>query len=197
MRMLLWQLATTKWRAGCAERCKSGSERRGWEIVDYAQSLTLLNTSQGWLYLTVIIDFGDRKVIGWSLSKSIKAVDTNFPAWIMAVRNRPITQELIFHSDRGIQYACNEFKNLLAGYKLVKRSMSRKGDCWDNPVAESFFSNLKSEWVYQQNHKTRKQAALSIFEYIETWFNSGRIHKTLEMSVKDFTEKNSNQQLVA
>ena len=163
----------------------------------WVSDITYIRTSQGWLYLTVIIDLGDRKVIGWSLSKSLKAIDTTVPAWIMAVMNRPITQELIFHSDRGIQYACNEFKNLLAGYKLVKRSMSRKGDCWDNAVAESFFGNLKSEWVYQENYKTRKQAALSIFEYIETWYNSGRIHTTLQMSVKDFTEKNSNQPLVA
>jgi putative transposase len=163
----------------------------------WVSDLTYIRTSQGWLYLTVIIDLGDRKVVGWSLSRSLKAVYTTVPAWIMAVRNHPITQELIFHSDRGIQYACNEFKNLLAGYKLVKRSMSRKGDCWDNAVAESFFKTLKVECVYQENYKTRKQAAISIFEYIETWYNTGRIHSTLKMSVRDFKERNSNQQLVA
>jgi len=163
----------------------------------WVSDITYVRTSQGWLYLTVIIDLGDRKVIGWSLSRSLKAIDTVVPAWIMAVNNRPITQKLIFHSDRGVQYACNEFKNLLAGYKLVERSMSRKGDCWDNAVAESFFKNLKVECVYQNNYKTREQAALSIFEYIESWYNTGRIHTTLQMSVKDFTERNSNQQLVA
>ena len=104
----------------------------------------------------------------------------------MAVRNRPITQSLIFHSDRGVQYACNEFKNLLSGYKLVERSMSRKGYCWDNAVAESFFKTIKVECVYQNKYKTKDQAVLSIFEYIETWYNTRRIHTTLKMSVKDY-----------
>jgi transposase InsO family protein len=163
----------------------------------WVSDITYIKTSQGWLFLTVIIDLGDRKVIGWSLSKSLKALDTSIPAWIMAIKNRPITQKLIFHSDRGVQYACNEFKNLLAGYKLVERSMSRKGDCWDNAVAESFFKNLKVEWVYRNKYKTRKQAAISIFEYIETWYNTGRIHTTLKMSIKDFTEINLKEKLVA
>ena len=130
-------------------------------------------------------------------NKSLKAKDTSIPAWIMAVKNRPITQKIIFHSDRGVQYACNEFKNLLAGYKLVERSMSRKGDCWDNAVAESFFKNLKVEWVYRNKYKTREQAAISIFEYIETWYNTGRIHTTLKMSMKDFTEINLKEKIVA
>ena len=163
----------------------------------WVSDITYIKTSEGWLYLTVIIDLGDRKVIGWSYSKSLKTSDTTIPAWIMAVKNRPITQNLIFHSDRGVQYACHEFTNLLAGYRLVERSMSRKGDCWDNAVAESFFKTLKVECVYQNNYKTRKQAALSIFEYIETWYNMGRIHSTLEMSMKDFNEKIMNKKLVA
>ncbi len=163
----------------------------------WVSDITYIKTSQGWLFLTAIIDLGDRKIIGWSLSRSLKAKDTTIPAWTMAVKNRPITQKIIFHSDRGVQYACNEFKNLLAGYKLVERSMSRKGDCWDNAVAESFFKNLKVECVYQNKYKTREQAALSIFEYIETWYNTGRIHTTLKMSVKDFTEKKLKEKLVA
>lgn len=163
----------------------------------WVSDITYIKTSQGWLFLTIIIDLGDRKVIGWSLSKSLKAKDTSIPAWIMAVKNRPITQKIIFHSDRGVQYACNEFKNLLAGYKLVERSMSRKGDCWDNAVAESFFKNLKVEWVYRNKYKTREQAAISIFEYIETWYNTGRIHTTLKMSMKDFTEINLKEKIVA
>lgn len=163
----------------------------------WVSDLTYIRTAQGWLYLTVIIDLWDRKVVGWSLSTSLKAVDTVIPAWIMAVKNRPITQELIFHSDRGVQYACNEFRNLLEGYTLVKRSMSRKGNCWDNAVAESFFKNLKMEWVYHKKYRTKFQAALSVFEYIETWYNSDRIHSTLEMSIKDFNEININLKQVA
>ncbi len=117
--------------------------------------MTYIRTYQGWLYLTVIIDLWDRKVVGWSISRSLKSVNTVIPAWVMAVKNRPIVRDLIFYSDRGIQYACNEFKTLLEGYVLVKRSMSRKGNCWDNAVAESFFKNLKMEWVYQKKYRTR------------------------------------------
>ena len=163
----------------------------------WVSDLTYIWTAQGWLYLTVIIDLADRKIIGWSLSRSMKAVDTTVPAWIMAVRNRPITQKLIFHSDRGVQYACNEFRELLKGYKLVKRSMSRKGDCWDNAVAESFFKSLKVEWVYQCKYRTRLEAAVSIFEYIETWYNTRRIHTTLKMSISDYEEIYFKNQLVA
>ena len=163
----------------------------------WVSDITYIRTSQGWLYLTVIIDLWDRKVVGWSLSRSLKAVDTVIPAWVMAVKNRPIARELIFHSDRGIQYACNEFRTLLEGYSLVKRSMSRKGNCWDNAVAESFFRNLKMEWVYQKKYRSRMQAALSVFEYIESWYNTERIHAALEMSIRDFNEININQKQVA
>ena len=151
----------------------------------WVSDITYIKTSQGWLYLTVIIDLYDRKVIGWAFSRSLKAVNTTIPAWRMAVRNRPITQALIFHSDRGVQYACNEFKNLLSSYKLVERSMSRKGDCWDNAVTESFFKNLKVEHVYHNNYKTFKEAELSVFEYIETWYNVNRIHTTIKTSIKN------------
>ena len=163
----------------------------------WVSDLTYIRTSQGWLYLTVIIDLWDRKVVGWSLSESLKAMDTVIPAWLMAVNNRPITRDLIFHSDRGIQYASNEFRKLLDGYSLVKRSMSRKGNCWDNAVAESFFKNLKMEWVYQRKYRSRMQAALSVFEYIESWYNTDRIHSALEMSIREFNAINNNHKLVA
>jgi putative transposase len=154
----------------------------------WVSDITYIKTSQGWLYLTVIIDLYDRKVIGWSISRSLKAVNTTIPAWIMAVRNRPITRMLIFHSDRGVQYACNEFKNMLSSYKLVERSMSRKGDCWDNAVAESFFKTLKVEHIYHNSYKTFKEAELSVFEYIEAWYNVNRIHTTIQTSIKNKKE---------
>jgi putative transposase len=163
----------------------------------WVSDLTYIRTAQGWLYLTVIIDLADRKIVGWSLSRTMKTADTIIPAWIMAVRNRPITQKLIFHSDRGIQYACKEFSVLLKGYKLVERSMSRKGDCWDNAVAESFFKSLKVECVYHFRYRTNLEAAVSIFEYIETWYNTHRIHTTLKMSIKDYEEIYFKKQLVA
>ena len=143
--------------------------------------------------MTVIIDLYDRKVIGWAFSRSLKAIHTTIPAWMMAVRNRPITQVLIFHSDRGVQYACNEFKELLASYKLVERSMSRKGDCWDNAVAESFFKTLKVELVYQNSFKTFEEAQLSVFEYIEAWYNVNRIHTTIKTSIRNKKEILINQ----
>src|SRR5699024_5259266 len=130
----------------------------------WISDITYIKTAQGWLYLTMIMDLADRKVIGWSLSSSMKVKGTIVPAWLMAVRNRPITGKLLFHSDRGIHYACDEFKTLLKGYKLVERSMSRKGNCWDNAVAESFFKTLKTEWVYHKKYLNVQQAALSIFE---------------------------------
>jgi transposase InsO family protein len=159
----------------------------------WVSDITYIKTFQGWLYLTVIIDLYDRKVIGWSFSRSLKAIHTTIPAWRMAVRNRHIVQKLIFHSDRGIQYACHEFKNLLESYKLVERSMSRKGDCWDNAVAESFFKTLKVEHVYQTSFRTFKEAELSVFEYIEAWYNINRIHTTIKSSIKNKKEILINQ----
>ncbi|HPJ05528.1 MAG TPA: IS3 family transposase [Bacteroidales bacterium] len=159
----------------------------------WVSDITYIKTWQGWLYLTVIIDLYDRKVIGWAFIRSLKAVHTTIPAWRMAVRNRPITQVLIFHSDRGVQYACNEFKELLSSYKLVERSMSRKGDCWDNAVAESFFKTLKVELIYQNSFKTFEEAQLSVFEYIEAWYNVNRIHTTIKTSIKNKKEILINQ----
>jgi putative transposase len=129
----------------------------------WVSDITYIPTVQGWLYLTTIIDLGDRKVIGWVLSTTMKAEDTTVTAWKMAVVNRPITSDLIFHSDRGVQYACTEFTNLLKAYTTVKRSMSRKGNCWDNAVAESFFKSLKSEWTKWNRYQTFKQSQLSVF----------------------------------
>jgi len=146
----------------------------------WVSDITYIPTAQGWLYLTTVIDLGDRKVIGWALSRTMRAEDTTVAAWKMAVVNRPITSGLIFHSDRGVQYACTEFTDLLKAYTTVKRSMSRKGNCWDNAVAESFFKSMKSEWTKWNRYHTFKQAQLSVFEYIETWYNIHRRHSALK-----------------
>ncbi len=108
----------------------------------WVSDITYIRTKQGWLYLTTVIDLGDRKIIGWALSLTMKTIDTVIPAFKMARKRRPITQELIFHSDRGVQYACNDFRCFLETNPLITRSMSRKGNCWDNAVAESFFKKL-------------------------------------------------------
>ena len=146
----------------------------------WVSDITYIQTKEGWLYLTTVIDLADRKVIGWSLSKTMKACDTSIAAYNMAIKNRPIVSELIFHSDRGIQYACTEFKTLLESNTKVIRSMSRKGNCWDNAVAESFFKTLKTEMVYHKKFETRAQAKLEIFDYIEVWYNRKRRHSALD-----------------
>ena len=164
----------------------------------WVSDITYIKTAQGWLYLTVIIDLADRKVIGWSLSRSLKAIDTTIPAWRMANRNRPIACELIFHSDRGVQYACNEFVNHLNANRFVVRSMSRKGNCWDNAVAESFFKTIKAEWIYQHMYKTYQQASLSVFEYIETWYNRKRRHSAIgNLTMEEFEQQLINQKNAA
>lgn len=153
----------------------------------WVSDITYVKTAQGWLYLTVILDLFDRKVIGWSQSGDMTAKNTTIAAWKMAVRNRPPSKKLIFHSDRGIQYACHDFADLLDSYKGVERSMSRKGDCWDNAVAESFFKTIKVELVYRNHYHGRQEAALSIFEWIETWYNTNRRHSAIgNMTIKEF-----------
>ncbi len=163
----------------------------------WVSDITYIKTKQGWLYLTTVIDLGDRKVIGWALGTTMKAIDTVMPAFRMAQKNRPITQKLIFHSDRGVQYACNEFRLLLEKNTFIIRSMSRKGNCWDNAVAESFFKTLKAECVYQNKFINKEQAAVVVFEYIETWYNRKRLHSALGyMSPEEFG-KNLNKQNIA
>lgn len=145
----------------------------------WVSDITYIKTSEGWLYLTTVIDLGDRKVIGWSLSSTLKAIDTVVRAWKMAAINRPIQNRLIFHSDRGVQYACDEFRDVLKAHPSVKQSMSRKGDCWDNAVAESFFKTLKIECTNDYKFKTINQASIVVFDYIETWYNTKRLHSSL------------------
>ena len=145
----------------------------------WVSDLTYIATGEGWLYLTIIMDLYDRKVIGWALSKSMKASETIIPAWQMAIKNRPIEGNVIFHSDRGVQYACHAFTRLLKKHPLVLQSMSGKGNCWDNAVAESFFKSLKSEMIYQHDFKTREAARHATFEYIEIWYNRQRRHSSL------------------
>lgn len=164
----------------------------------WVSDITYIRTNKGWLYLTVIIDLFDRKVIGWAMSKGLSAEETSIPAWRMAVKNRPVTDELIFHSDRGIQYACNAFTNLLGREKLVVRSMSRKGNCWDNAVAESFFKTIKVELVYQRSFVDQEHAKLTLFGWIETWYNKKRRHSALGYkTINEFEQLNNNQGIAA
>jgi len=158
----------------------------------WVSDITYVRTKRGWLYLTVIIDLYDRKVIGWAMSQGLSTAETIIPAWFMAITNRPISSDLIFHSDRGIQYASEEFTEILKANELITRSMSRKGNCWDNSVAESFFKSIKVEWIYSQTFDDQAQATLSIFEWIESWYNKRRRHSALGYKTIDEFEKISN-----
>lgn len=145
----------------------------------WVSDITYVRTQQGWLYLTVIMDLFDRKIIGWSMSRTLQANQTVIAALRMALRKRPINpNELIFHSDRGVQYACEEFRRLLQKHQIIQ-SMSRKGNCWDNAVAESFFKIFKSELIYQLPIQNIGQAQVEIFEFIEIWYNNKRKHSYL------------------
>lgn len=162
----------------------------------WVSDLTYIFTNEGWLYLTTVIDLYDRKVIGWALSKTMKTIETIIPAFKMANLNRPINKEqkLVFHSDRGIQYACDEFVTFNGKYKNIERSMSRKGDCWDNAIAESFFKTIKVELIYRYKYQSIQEAALSIFEYIETWYNQKRRHKHLNnLTINEFYQLINNK----
>lgn len=147
----------------------------------WVSDITYIHTAEGWAYLTAVIDLFDRKVIGWSLSKTMKATDTTVAAFKKARLSRPLVDnhDLIFHSDRGAQYACKEFVRILAESNHTSQSMSRKGNCYDNAVAESFFKTLKTELVYHNKYATREKAKESIFEYIENFYNIRRRHSAL------------------
>ena len=145
----------------------------------WVSDITYLRTTFGWLYLTVVIDLWDRKVIGWSMGKELTAEQV-CRALEMAWRNRHPREGLIFHSDRGVQYCSGEFRSALTKMcPTVRQSMSRKGNCWDNACAESFFKTLKSELdVLEGKHSTTEVRA-AVFEYIEIYYNRCRRHSAL------------------
>ena len=144
----------------------------------WVSDITYIRTGEGWLYFTSVIDLYARNIVGWSMSNRMYASQTTEAALQHACMRVNIPAGLIFHSDKGIQYACKDFRKLLNKYDLVQ-SMSGKGNCYDNAVAESFFKTLKMELIYQHTFKTRKEAKTAIFDYVETFYNKERRHSTL------------------
>ena len=140
--------------------------------------ITYIATSEGWLYLASVMDLGSRRIKGWAMSDRITQ-ELTLNALNMAITNTPDTNGIIHHSDRGSQYACNEYRNQLNKNGLMC-SMSRKGNCWDNAPMESFFHTLKTEWAYRFKYKTRKEAKASLFGYIEIFYNRQRRHSALQ-----------------
>ncbi|WP_321481363.1 IS3 family transposase [uncultured Bacteroides sp.] len=142
----------------------------------------------GFIYLTTVLDLFDRKVIGWSASDGMITEETVLPAFNMAIKNRSPKEGMIFHSDRGVQCASKKMANVLASYK-IRQSMSRKGNCWDNAVAESFFKTLKSEMIYGNKLISREQMRTELFEFIEIWYNRKRRHSALNnLNIEEFWE---------
>jgi transposase InsO family protein len=155
----------------------------------YVGDITYIHTGEGWLYLATVIDLYSRRVVGWSMDDTMKVSLVN-DALTMAITQRNPPVGLIWHTDRGSQYASYSHRDLLEKNGIVQ-SMSRKGNCWDNAVAESFFKTLKSNLVYKTYFYTKQQAKAEIFEYIEVFYNRTRSHSYLgNLSPARFEEIN-------
>ena len=147
----------------------------------WVSDITYLRTENGWLYLTVVIDLFDRKVIGWALSSDLEAENTTISAFEMAVKNRNMENDLIFHSDRGVQYCAKSFIDVMRKHcPNINQSMSRKGNCWDNACAESFFKTLKTEEVKANGKYSAADVRQGVFYYIEAYYNRERAHSALD-----------------
>ena len=143
----------------------------------WAVDITYIPTDRGWLYLAGVIDLCSRKIVGWSMADHMR-VELASDALKMAIARRNPDEDLLHHSDRGVQYASEDYMHLLQSHGM-QASMSGKGDCWDNAVMESFWATLKTELVNHERYATREQARASIFEYIEVFYNRQRLHSSL------------------
>ena len=162
----------------------------------YVGDITYIQTQEGWLYLAIVIDLYSRKIVGWSMDDNLK-VDLVNNALSMALTQRKPSKGLIWHTDRGSQYASYAHKDLLQKYGIIQ-SMSRKGNCYDNAVAESFFHTLKTELIYHTTFETKSQANQEIFEYIEIYYNRQRSHSANNyLSPVEFEEKMLQKESVA
>jgi putative transposase len=140
----------------------------------YVGDITYLPTGEGWLYLAVVLDLCSRAVVGWSMANHMRAELVN-QALAMALCQRQPAAGLLMHTDRGSQYGADSYRQLLTQH-AIQPSMSRKGNCWDNAVAESFFHTLKTELVYREDFDTHEYAQTAVFEYIEVFYNRQRCH---------------------
>lgn len=144
----------------------------------WVSDITYFAVDQRWYYLTMVLDLADRGIVSWVISDDLSAESTTVAALRRAVSSRKPGDDLVFHSDRGVQYSCGSFREELAAIGATQ-SMSRKGNCWDNAVAESFFKTLKAECIDRHEFHNPHQAWSVIFDYIEGWYNTNRIHTTL------------------
>jgi len=142
----------------------------------WAADITYVRTGEGWLYLAAVIDLYSRKVVGWSMSEHLHAQLVSAALQMALLRRKP-PSGLLHHSDRGVQYACDDYQQLLDAHGILC-SMSASGNCYDNAVVESFWATLKTELVYHEQYVTREQARQSIFEYVEVFYNRIRRHSS-------------------
>ncbi len=156
----------------------------------WVTDITYIRTWQGCLYLAVVLDLHSRAVVGWSMKPTI-AKEVVLDALMMAVWRRKPTHEVIVHSDQGSQYGSDDWKRFCDANKLLP-SMSRRGNCWDNAVAESFFSSLKKERIRKRIYKTRDLARADVFDYIEVFYNRTRRHSHLGGVSPEAFERASN-----
>ena len=160
----------------------------GWRMNRaWVGDITFIATAEGWLYLAVIMDLASRRVVGWAMSERIKA-DLVCQALRMAYWRRKPAAGLIMHTDRGSQYASGAHRKLIKDYGMVQ-SMSRKANCWDNAAMESFFKTLKVERVHQVQYENRAQARIDVVNWIEGFYNSQRLHTSIDFQVPNILEK--------
>lgn len=153
----------------------------------WVTDITYVWTDEGWCYLAVILDLFSRAVVGWALAPSL-STELAMTALRMALQRRRPEAGLLHHSDRGCQYTSFEYRTALAQH-VVTVSMSRKGNCWDNAVAESFFATLKNELVYRRSWPTRLELRAAVFEYVEVFYNRRRLHSSLGYKTPSEIEK--------
>lgn len=159
----------------------------------WVSDITYVRVGNAWNYLTTIMDLADRKIVSWHISTDMTTENTTKKAWNKARNNREIVDGFVFHSDRGVQYAANDLVELVDSNPKVTQSMSRKGNCWDNAPAESFFKTIKSEWLIRFKFQYTKDLINEVHKYIN-WYNYERIHSAIgyltpaemEMKLKGF-----------
>lgn len=154
----------------------------------YVGDITYVKTDEGFLFLAVFMDIFTRKIVGHAMDETMNT-ELILEALAMALsRQNVVRDQLIAHSDRGSQYASEKFSEYLESLGIVA-SMSRKGNCWDNAHVESFFGSLKTELVYRERFKNREEAKQAIFDWIETWYNSSRLHSAIDYMAPNDYEK--------
>jgi len=163
----------------------------------WVSDITYIKVGSQWNYLTTILDLADRKIVSWALTQDMSTKNTVYKVWLQARKNRNITNNHIFHSDRGVQYTSNIMTSVLSPSKKITQSMSRKANCWDNAVAESLFKTIKYECTNRYTFKNFLEAYQVINQYIK-WYNYKRLHSTLgyksplEMEIELIMKNNKN-----